>query len=95
MGKMTLNAVVDIIMILAFIPTLISGVVLYGILPEGGRFSGFAVFMGFTRRAWENMHNWTGFVLAALIILYLILHWKFFRTVPACFRKGRKEGSRN
>jgi hypothetical protein len=95
MRKITINAIVDIIMIIAFIPTLISGVVIYGILPEGGRFSGRAVFWGLTRNEWTGMHDVWGFALAALIVLHLLLHVRFFRTLPACFRKGGGEGSKD
>jgi hypothetical protein len=93
MRKITINAIVDIIMVIAFVPTIISGVVLYGILPEGGRFSGRAVFWGLTRNQWTGMHDVWGFVLAALIVLHLLLHWKFFRAIPVCFRRVEKGSS--
>jgi len=87
MRKATINAIVDIIMVIAFIPTLLSGVVLFWFLPEGGRFSGQALFVGIIRNAWKDIHDYAGFALAALIILHLLLHWKFLKAVPSCFRK--------
>ena len=94
MRKVTINAIVDIIMLIAFIPTFISGVVLYGFLPEGGRFSGQAVFMGLPRYIWITMHDRWGIIFSIVVILHLLLHWKFFRVLPACFRKSKKEESK-
>jgi hypothetical protein len=47
--------------------------------------------MGLTRNAWKDMHNYVAFALTALIILHLLLHLKYFRTVPACFRTNKRE----
>lgn len=91
MRKVTINAIVDIIMLITFIPTLISGVVLYGVLPEGGRFSGQAVFMGLSRQVWITMHDRWGIIFSILVILHLLLHWNFLRVLPACFRKSKKK----
>lgn len=77
-------------MFIAFIPTLLSGVVLYGFLPEGGRFSGQAVFMGLSRQVWMTMHDRWGIIFSILVILHLLLHYKFLRVLPACFRKSAK-----
>ena len=90
MRKVTINAIVDIIMVIAFIPTLLSGVVLFWFLPEGGRFSGQAVFMGLSRQVWMTMHDRWGIIFSILVILHLLLHYKFLRVLPACFRKSGK-----
>jgi len=91
MRKVTINAIVDIIMVIAFIPTLLSGVVLFWFLPEGGRFSGQAVFMGLSRQIWITMHDRWGIIFSIIVILHLLLHWKFLRVLPACFRKSKME----
>lgn len=91
MRKVTINTIVDIIMFIAFIPTLLSGVVLFWVLPEGGRFSGHAVFMGLSRHIWTTMHDWWGIIFSIIVILHLLLHWRFFRVLPSCFRKRREE----
>jgi hypothetical protein len=93
MRKVTINAIVDIIMLITFIPTFISGVVLYVFLPEAGRFSGQAVFWGLPRQIWVTMHDRWGIIFSILVILHLLLHWKFFRVLPAYFRKSEKEES--
>ncbi len=79
-------------MLIVLIPNLISGIVLYAVLPEGGRFSGSTLYLGITRNEWKDLHNYAGFALAAFIILHLILHWRYFRAIPSCFRTGEKPG---
>jgi cytochrome b subunit of formate dehydrogenase len=91
--KLTINSVVDLLMLIVLIPNLISGIVLYAILPESGRFSGLALYLGITRNGWKDLHNYAGFALAALIILHLVLHWRYFRALPSRFRTGEKKES--
>lgn len=93
--KLTLNAAVDLIMLITLIPNLISGIVLYAILPEGVRFGGRALFMGLSRNGWMDLHNHAGFLLVALIVLHLLLHWRYFRALPSCFGNQEKSGNRN
>ncbi|MDD1715668.1 MAG: DUF4405 domain-containing protein [Methanolinea sp.] len=88
--ELTINSVIDLIMLIVLIPNFISGIMLYAILPEGGRFSGLTLFMGIARNEWKDLHNTAGFALAAPIILHLILHWRYFRALPSCFRTGEK-----
>jgi len=80
----------DIIIFIAFIPTLLSGVVLSWFLPEGGRFSGQAVFMGLSRQVRMTIHDRWGIIFSIIVILHLMLHRKFLRVLPACFRKSKK-----
>ena len=82
MKRITINALVDIGCLITFIPSLISGLVLYLVLPEGGgRGSGWATYLGIARNQWVTMHNYSSLVFAALLIMHLLLHWKFFRHI--------------
>lgn len=58
-------------MVIAFIPTLLSGLMLFWFLPEGGRFSGQVVFMGLSRQVWITMHDRWGIIFSILVILHL------------------------
>jgi len=50
MKRITINALVDIGCLITFIPSLISGLVLYLVLPEGGgRGSGWATYLSIPR----------------------------------------------
>jgi hypothetical protein len=86
MRKITVNAIVDIGCLVTFIPSLISGLVLYLVLPSGGgRGNSWSVFLNIPRSQWLNMHNYTSLIFAALIIIHLVLHWMYFRNIRRCF----------
>jgi hypothetical protein len=92
MKHSTINTLVDIGCLITFIPSLISGLVLYLVLPEGGgRGSGWATYLGIARNQWVTMHNYTSLVFAALLIIHLLLHWKFFRNINTFLNQKEKE----
>ena len=92
MRRITINALVDIGCLITFIPSLISGLVLYLVLPEGGgRGSGWATYLSIPRNQWVTMHNYTSLLFAALLILHLLLHGKFFRNITKNFKPDAKE----
>ncbi len=82
MRRVTINALVDIGCIITFIPSLISGLVLYFFLPSGGgRGGSWVTWMDITRHDWILLHDIASFALAVLIIIHLLLHWKFFKMI--------------
>jgi hypothetical protein len=87
----TINALVDIGCLITFIPSLITGLVLCLVLPEGGFRSGWATCLGIPRNQWVPMHNYVSLVFAALLIIHLLLHWKFFQNINTCFIKNEKQ----
>jgi len=92
MKRITINAFVDIGCLITFIPSLVSGLVLYLVLPSGGgQGSGWALYLGITRNQWVTMHNNTSLVFTALLIIHLLLHWKFFRTINKSLKPAGKE----
>ena len=91
MKPITINALVDIGCLITFIPSLITGLVLYLVLPEGGFRSGWATCLGIPRNQWVPMHNYVSLMFAALLIIHLLLHWKFFRNINKCFIKNEKQ----
>lgn len=91
MKRITLNAIVDICCLIMFIPSLITGLVLYIALPSGGgRGNSLSVYMGVTRAEWLNIHNVASLVFAALLILHLLLHANFFRNIRKHFKADAK-----
>jgi hypothetical protein len=93
MKRITINALVDIGCLITFIPSLISGLVLYFVFPEGGgRGSGWLTYLGIAKNQWVTMHNNTSLIFAALLIIHLLLHWKFFRHINKALNpKGKEE----
>ena len=79
MRRVTVNALVDIGCIITFIPSLISGLVLYFFLPSGGgRGGSWVTWMDITRHDWILWHDIASFAFAALLVLHILLHGKFF-----------------
>lgn len=82
MKRVTVNAIVDIGCIITFLPSLVTGLVLYLFLPSGGgRGSSWSTWMGITRHDWILWHDIASFAFAGLIIIHLLLHWKFFKMI--------------
>jgi hypothetical protein len=92
MKRVTINALVDIGCLLTFIPSLITGLVLYLVLPSGGgRGSSWVTYSGITRLDWVNLHNYTSLAFATLLIIHMLLHWRFFRNIRKTLGKNAKE----
>jgi hypothetical protein len=67
------NAVVDIALLVVFVPTL----VLFFILPSGGRNAG--TFLSVPRSSWTTVHDYAGLLFIALLVLHLVLHYRYLR----------------
>ena len=91
MKKITVNALVDLGCLVTFIPSLISGLVLYLVLPSGSGRGSSGIYLGLYRETWLNMHNYSSLVFAALLILHLLLHWNFFRNIRNCLITNTRE----
>ncbi|WP_321505069.1 DUF4405 domain-containing protein [uncultured Methanoregula sp.] len=92
MKRITINAFVDICCLITFIPSLITGLVLYFFLPSGGgRGGSWVTWMGITRHDWVLWHDIASFAFAALLLLHLLLHWKFFKNIGRNFRTDTNE----
>ena len=91
MKRITINALVDIGCVITFIPSLITGLVLYLFLPSGGgRGGSWITWMGITRHDWVLIHDVTSFAFAALLILHILLHWKFFGHIGKMLKPDAK-----
>jgi len=91
MKRIMVNAIVDIGCLITFIPSVITGLVLYLILPEGSGRGNWVTYLGITRNQWITMHNYTSLVFAALLILHVLLHAKFFLHTGRYLRAEGKE----
>ena len=90
MKRITVNELVDIVALILFIPSLITGLGLSLVLPSGGgRGNSWSTYIGITRHEWLAVHNNTSLVFAALII-HLILHWHYFRNIKKILNPYKK-----
>ena len=92
MKRVTINALVDIGCVITFIPSLLTGLVLYIFLPSGGGLGrSWVTWMGINRHDWVLYHDISSFAFAALLIIHLLLHWKFFRPINKSLNPPGKE----
>ena len=81
MKPVTINALIDISCLITFIPSLISGLVLYRVLPS----------LGINGSQWLIIHDYTSLAFAALLIIHLFLHWKLLRNIPGNLKPDAKK----
>jgi hypothetical protein len=99
MRLVTINATVDLLALIAFIPTFISGAVLLWILPSGsggffgrgGLASGANIFLGLHQQTWVNIHDLTSMIFTILLVVHLFLHWRYFRNIDRYFKAKNKD----
>ncbi len=92
MKRVTVNALVDIGSVIALIPSLLTGLVLYIFLPSGGgRGGSWVTFLGITRHEWVLWHDISSFAFAALILIHLLLHWRFYKNIKKAFGPWAKD----
>jgi uncharacterized iron-regulated membrane protein len=72
MNRSTINYLVDFVGLICFVLVSITGVILYHI-PEGRR-SGWEMFWGVTKHTWQDIHDYSGFLLIAVVAIHLLLH---------------------
>ena len=82
MRKSMKNYVVFVVLFLLGLLEMVSGFVLWFALPQGGwhggRFGGVEnAFWSLSRHTWVDIHDWTAVVIVAVIIIHLVLHWKW------------------
>ncbi len=96
MRKAAINALVDIVALIVFIPSLVSGLILYFVLPSGGEgFRGGAgvvtpdVFLGIVRNDWKDLHAYASLAFAALVVVHILLHWRYMASIGRIVRRTR------
>jgi hypothetical protein len=78
-NKAKTNYWIDIVIAIAFLLSIVSGMVLY-LGPSGGYQGGRNPAHGATvlfldHHAWSELHTWSSIAMAAGVLAHLILHW--------------------
>jgi hypothetical protein len=90
-----INFWIDALAFLAFVICTVSGWTLMDVSPgENGAETGLMsaeILWGLTRFEWEHLHNHSGWIFVALVIMHLIIHWRWVsRTISGSIRPGRE-----
>jgi uncharacterized iron-regulated membrane protein len=65
-------------LIVAGLVEAVSGFILWFALPSGGGRKGLDLtYLGLTRHTWIDIHDWVAIALTAIVIIHLIVHWKW------------------
>ncbi|WP_165394733.1 DUF4405 domain-containing protein [Methanofollis fontis] len=100
MQKRQINAVVDLAMLVLFIIAAISSAVLLWLLPSGGGWGGGRAatalvdldsVLGLTRSVWVDIHTIAGIIFIVLMLLHILLHIPYFRSIRRCLFPERNE----
>ncbi len=70
------NLIIDIISFLNLVLLIITGSVMYFILPHGSRDK---EWLGLTRHEWGDIHFWVAILFVVVIGVHLVLHWKWIK----------------
>lgn len=89
------NFWLDMGILLAFVLTLFTGVVLWLVLPEG-RGSSIVLFWGLMKSIWLDIHVWSGVVMFIGAGTHLLIHWRWVSCVgKRYFQKLAKQARIN
>jgi uncharacterized iron-regulated membrane protein len=88
MGRAATLYWIAVAALLALLVEVVSGFVLWIALPRGDgfRFRGSGSRLahdsfGFDRPTWLDIHDWAGIALVVILLLHLVLHWRWVVTV--------------
>jgi cytochrome b subunit of formate dehydrogenase len=76
MVKPKINYITDLILLIVFLITAITGLVLF-FMPTGPK-SSLTSFLGIIKHTWTDIHNWVGIAFILIVMLHFLLHWKWF-----------------
>ncbi len=97
MKKIWINFWIDLAMFLDMVGLVAIGVMIKWALPpgSGGRHGGsrfVQTVWGMTRHEWGDVHFWMGVVLSVLLIVHIILHWRWIVCRFKALWPGSKSG---
>ncbi len=93
MRKVTIHYVLFIVMLVLGLFQALSGFIMWFVLPRGGLGrgaggSGDATFWSLSRHNWADLHDWAAVVLLVVVIIHVVLHWKWIVRMTRYYLKG-------
>jgi len=87
MSRNRLNLVVDLLAYLAMAGLIATGIILHFRLPPHSRSD---AMLGLTRHEWGSIHFYTALSLLVLMVLHIVLHWKWVTHTFAALFGGER-----
>jgi hypothetical protein len=98
MRRATRNYILGVILFILALFQAISGFILwFGLARGGGQGRGWGggtatTFWALTRNTWTDIHSWVAVALLVIVIVHLILHWKWIVYVTKSFFREKPVG---
>lgn len=92
MRKVTRNYLIALVMALLGLVQVVSGVVLWLVLPHRYRGGAEGSFF-WSRGTWLDIHTWSAVVLAAIVIVHIVIHWGWIMRMTKSYFRGGHDGS--
>ncbi|MBA7641135.1 hypothetical protein ES703_48808 [subsurface metagenome] len=90
MRKATRNYILFVTLFFLGLFQAVSGFIMWLALPRGGGGrGGGATFWSLARDTWRDLHDWVAVALLVMIIIHLILHWKWIVYVTKSYFKEK------
>jgi hypothetical protein len=93
MRKNTLNFVVDLLALLAMLVMIATGLLIKYVLPPREGSGPHRSLAGMDRHDWGDIHFWAAVALGVLLVLHVVLHWKWVCITVQGFLRRREEVS--
>ncbi|MDD3248508.1 MAG: DUF4405 domain-containing protein [Methanosarcina sp.] len=82
----------DLVLTTLFFGIAGTGFFMYFFIPSGVQRGRYIVYMGLTKATWIWIHSRIGILMSILVVIHLILHWKWIiYTTKSFFRKEERE----
>ncbi|MFA6089214.1 MAG: DUF4405 domain-containing protein [Candidatus Woesearchaeota archaeon] len=91
MDKPKINYVIDMFLVISFVITAITGIIIFIFLPGGVRQGSYQEFLGITKSLWSGVHDYAGLTMIVLSLIHLILHWNWIIVMTKRIFKGEKD----
>jgi hypothetical protein len=82
--KTRLNWLIDVVVFVGALLASISGIY-FLFFPSGGYRGGrnpyYGITLLFDRHMWDDLHTWTGIVMIAAVVIHLVIHWSWVKTM--------------
>ena len=79
----TLIRILNLILWLTFCALVGTGLLLAFRLPPGSRGGAGLIALRMIRHEWGGWHTWVGYAFLGLVVLHLVLHWKWLWKIAA------------